>query len=116
MPPLCVIVELFCNQLLFSWKHLPLQYLFTLAYAFMTVVYQEFTGKDFIFPNTLNWEADNIFTDCLAWFLVFMVVQTACFAVLLAIHFLKAKFICKQTVEIKAYKDADGNPVAAKLD
>ena len=98
MPVGCIFVELFCNQLWISWKQLPLQYLFTCFYALATLMYQKFSsGTCIIFPDKLDWNAnvEDIFSNCIAWFLVFAAVQTGSFVLILGIHNLKSQFICK---------------------
>lgn len=97
------LVELCMNQLLLSWKQLPLQYIFTVLYALITALWQLSTGDAVIFPGKLDWNSDDLFNDCILWFLYFMVAQTGCFSVVLLAHYIKSKFCCKLSVPIIAY-------------
>jgi len=107
------VVELFFNQLLISWKQLPMQYIFTFGYAVMTLSFQKFTGNAVIFPKRLDWNSDNLFSECILWFIVFILVQTGCFSLVLLIHFLKSKFCCKRSVEIVTFREIDAKDMGA---
>ena len=116
MPPCFVVIETMQNQLLLEWKHLVYQYLFTLYYMIVTMIWQVSTSDAVIFPQTLDWicasrtvsEDDDtplydpscIWSQCYRWFLVFMLVQTICYISILLIHYGKAKFCCRHSVPL----------------
>ena len=106
------LLEFFLNQILISWKHIVYQYLFTALYAGITALWQVVTKNAIIYPESLDWicatregASDNcIFSQCIAWFLIFMTVQTGMFSLVLMMHYLKSKYCCKQSVAIETYQ------------
>ena len=73
-PTICLLAELSLNQLLISWKQLPLQYFFTFFYALVTLMWQKFTTDAVIFPGKLDWNSKDLWSECFLWFSVFAVV------------------------------------------
>ena len=73
----------------------------------MTLLFQKFTGDAVIFPKRLDWNGSELFDEVFVWFLSFAAVQTGSFAFILLIHFLKSKFVCKQSVEIHAFDEPE---------
>ena len=112
-PAAFFLVELFLNQLLISWKQLVLQYFFTIFYAVATAMWQLGTGNAVIFPDRLDWNSSDLFNECFLWFLCFMLVQTGCFAFVLLIHYLKAKFVCKVSVPVIAFTENDAKDLGS---
>lgn len=112
-PLIFFVIEFFLNQLLITWKHLVYQYLFTLFYALVTLIWQVSTKDAVIFPNSLDWicasrdyNATNpgcLFDQCILWFLVFMGVQTGCFTALVLFHYAKSKFCCRRSHSIVTF-------------
>ena len=111
--PVCfALFEFMLNQLLMTWKHIVYQYIFTALYAVVTAIWQVSTQDAVIFPHKLDWicasRAGNppncIFDQCILWFIIFMLVQSGCFSLLLFLHYLKAKFCCKRSVPIVTYQ------------
>lgn len=91
------------------WKHIVYQYLFTAAYMLMTAIWQFSTGDAVIFPDRLDWicstrasdpPSNCLFSQCILWFIYFVIVQSACFALLLLIHHVKAEYCCRKSREI----------------
>ena len=111
LPVVCYFIEFFMNQILISWKHIVYQYLFTMLYAAITAAWQNITHEAVIFPKTLDWicasregaEGGCIFTECILWFIYFMIVQTGSYSLILYMHYLKSKYCFKQSVKIKTY-------------
>lgn len=111
LPVVFFAIEFFLNQILISWKHIVYQYVFTLCYAVITASWQTLTGDAVIFPKTLDWICASreggaegcIFNECIMWFIVFILVQTGCFSLVLLLHFLKSKYCCRQSVPIITY-------------
>ena len=122
MPACILIIEIAQNQLLLEWRHLVYQYLFTMFYMVVTALWQVGTGDAVIFPETLDWicatrtepdddsklinDPDCLWSQCISWFLIFAVVQTACYISILLIHYGKAKFCCRHSIPLDDRKFA----------
>ena len=108
LPVVFYLLEFFLNQILISWKHIVYQYLFTLCYAGITAAWQSITGTAVIYPKTLDWicatreggTEDCLFSECILWFIYFMVVQSGCYSLVLLMHYLKSKYCCVRSVTI----------------
>ena len=108
-PVIFFFFEMCQNQLMMSWRHIWYQYIFTAVYALATGLYQISQGDTVIFPRTLDWLCESragavegcLVNECLLWFVYFIIVQTGCFALILVMHYLKAKFICKKNIKIE---------------
>jgi len=107
------LVELCFNQILISWKQLPLQYLFTVAYAMVTAAWQVSTGDAVIYPGRLDWNSADLFNDCILWFIYFSILQTICFAFVLLLHYVKSKFCCKVSVPIIAFQENEAKDLGS---
>ena len=111
------LVEFFLNQILFTWRHIIYQFIFTGLYALITMIWQVSTGDATIFPGKLDWvcsardgadaEGSCLFSECFLWFIVFLVVQSGCYSLILFLHYLKTRFCCKRSVAIKTYSEID---------
>jgi len=82
----------------------------------MTLLFQKFTGDAVIFPGRLDWNGSDIFSEVVVWFLSFAAVQTGSFAFILLVHFLKSKFVCKQSVEIEAFSEDEKKTSTVKFE
>ncbi len=105
-PPFLLLVEMTMNQIKISWKQLVHQYFFTAFYAFATALWQISTGDAVIFPDKIEWvNYEDIFSNCIEWFLCFAGVQTIAYSLVLLLHHCKADYCCKKSVPIVTYNE-----------
>ena len=113
LPAAYGLIEFFLNQLLMTWRHILYQFIFTIFFALVTMLWQVSTGDATIFPGALDWvcasreggEDGCIFDECILWFIVFIGVQSGCYSLILFLHYLKTRFCCKRSVPIKTYSE-----------
>lgn len=105
-----------------TWKHIVFQYMFTLFYMVVTAIWQISTGDAVIFPERLDWicatrpgdpPSDCLFSQCILWFLYFVLVQTGCFVTLHLTHFVKSKYCCRKSLDIPTYSEVDTDKLGA---
>ena len=103
LPIVFFIFEFLQNQILISWKSIVWQYVFTAFYACVTACWQMVTGDAVIYPGALDWicatregaSPDCMTSECIMWFIYFMLIQTGCFSLVLFMHYLKSKYCCR---------------------